>query len=344
LDTLDRFFLAMLAVYTRMNLPTKMRALQQTSLKGPKYLQLIREEPVPVPGVGELLIRVTVAGVNFVDISRSHGTFGNNPTAPFIAGFEAVGEVVAHGEAVSQPAIGTHVICAGPGAYAEYMTSSARAAMPVPTGWTDEQALGLVVNWPTALAALRLGRVASGETVVIHAAAGATGRAALVLAKHFGARVIAVAASAKHAALRAADHVLDSSDPALGSAINELTSGRGADLVIESAGGSTFQASLAATKRITGRVVVLGLAGGEASVSNWDLVYTHQVQLIGFNLGALIQAAPEVFGQIMGELGALMAAGIVTPTRATTYPLAEGARALAELENRTTTGKLALIP
>ena len=94
----------------------------------------------------------------------------------------------------------------------------------------------------------------------------------------------------------------------------------------------------------TGRVVVIGLAGGDATISNWDLVYKHQVQLIGFNLGVLIQHAPQIFGEVMGELAALIAAGVVTPTRATAAALADGPRALAALESRATVGKLALIP
>jgi len=124
----------------------------------------------------------------------------------------------------------------------------------------------------------------------------------------------------------------------------ELTSGRGADLVLESAGGASFQASLAAAKRVTGRVVVLGLAGGEATINNWDLVYKHQVQIIGFNLGVLIQATPQIFGEIMAELGALIGAGVVTPAHPTAYPLAEGPNALVDLESRRTIGKVALIP
>ena len=327
-----------------MTIPTTMRALQQTSLAGPRHLRLVRDAPVPGPRRGEVLIRVAAAGVNFVDLSRSHGTFGGNPEPPFIAGFEAAGQVVAVGDGVTSPPPGTHVVGAGPGAFAEYMVVPAAAAMPVPAGWTDEQALGLVVNWPTALAALELGRAVAGETVVIHAAAGATGHAALVLAKHRGLRVIATASPAKHASLASADHVLDSRHPELASQILELTGGRGADVVLESAGGSTFAASLAATRRVTGRVIVFGLAGGPASISNWDLVYTHQVQLIGFNLGTFIQCAPQRFGAIMGELVGLIAAGVVTPTRVTTHALADGSKALVDMENRATIGKLALIP
>ena len=92
-----------------------------------------------------------------------------------------------------------------------------------------------------------------------------------------------------------------------------LTGGSGADLVLESSGGPTFHASLAATRRVTGRVVVFGLAGGEGAITNWDLVYRHQVHVIGLNLGVLSQAAPQIFGRIMGELSALIAAGAVAP-------------------------------
>jgi NADPH2:quinone reductase len=260
-----------------------------------------------------------------------------------VAGFEAAGEVVGIGEGVEHPKVGAHVIGAGPGAFAEYMVLPAAAAMPLPQGWSAQQALGLVVNWPTALAALKLGRLTADDTVLIHAAAGATGQAAVTLAKHRGARVIATASPSKHADVRA-DHILDSRDGDLAGAVLELTGGRGADLVIESAGGATFNASLAATKRVTGRMVVIGLAGGDATISNWDLVYKHQIQLIGFNLGTLIQVAPQIVGEVMGELGGLIAAGVVSATRATTYALADGPKALSDLESRATTGKLALLP
>ncbi len=103
-------------------------------------------------------------------------------------------------------------------------------------------------------------------------------------------------------------------------------------------------ASLAAAKRVTGRVVVYGVAGGESSITNWELVYKHQVHVVGFNLGVLIQAAPQIFGEVMGELSALVAAGVLTPGPPTAYDLADGPKALAELEKRATIGKLALLP
>jgi NADPH:quinone reductase len=331
------------------NIPATMRALQQTSLNGPRDLRLITDAPVPVPGPGEVLIRVTAAGVNFVDISQAHGIFAGGPQPPYLAGIEGAGEVTAVGEGVTDLQPGTHVIGVGigGGAFAEYMALPAAAVVSVPAGWAEEQALGLVVSWPTALAALRpLGCITAGQTVVIHAAAGGTGQAAVKMAKHYGAMVIATASAGKHETVRAlgADHVIDSRGGDFVAEVMRLTGGAGADLVLESAGGATLGASLAAARRVTGRVVVYGLAGGEASITNWELVYKHQVHVIGLNIGILIQAAPQIFGEVMGELFALLAAGVLGPGQPTTYALAEGPKALKELEARATVGKLALLP
>jgi NADPH2:quinone reductase len=133
------------------SIPATMRALQQTSLKGPQDMRVITDAPVPSPGQGQVLIRVAAAGVNFADISRAHGTFPGGPQPPYLAGFEAAGQVVAAGEAVTSPRSETGVAGVGYGAFAEYMVLPAAAALPVPAGWTAQQALGLVVNWPTAL-------------------------------------------------------------------------------------------------------------------------------------------------------------------------------------------------
>jgi NADPH2:quinone reductase len=279
--------------------------------------------------------------------------------------------IAAIGEAVTGLELGARVVGAGigGGAFAEYMALPVAAAVPVPAAWTEEQALGLVVNWPTALAALRpLGCVTAGQAVLIHAAVGGTGQAAVKMAKHYGATVIATASPGKHETVRAlgADHVLDSRGAGLAAEVLRLTGGAGADLVLESAGGATLGASLTAAKRVTGRVVVYGVPGGEAPITNWELgvqvsrsptgswctsipitnwelVYKYQVHVIGLNIGVLIQAAPQIFGEVMGELSALIAAGVLTPGQPTAYELADGRKALAELEGRATVGKLVLL-
>ena len=332
-----------------MSTPLTMRALQQTSLNGPKALRLTNDAPVPSPGPGEVLVRVTAAGVNFIDLHQARGIFPGGPQPPYLAGIEGAGEVIAVGEGVADPRLGDHVIGVSNrgGSFAEYMILPAAGAVRVPQGWADDQALGMVVSWPTALAALKpLGGITAGQIVVIHAAAGGTGQVATILAKHYGATVIASASPAKHEVVRAlgADHVIDSRDPDLADEVLRLTGGAGADLVLDSVGSSTFDASLAATRPVTGRVVVYGLAGGEATITNWDLVYRHQVHLIGLNIGVLIQSAPAIFGEIMGEMFGLIAAGVLGPGQPTIHPLAQGPEVLSALEARATTGKLALLP
>jgi NADPH:quinone reductase len=332
-----------------MSTPTTMRALQQTTLHGPQDLRLVTDAPVPTPGPGEVLVRVSAAGLNFLDVSQSRGATAVGPRPPYVAGIEAAGVVVALGEGVSGVEPGAHVIgaCTTGGAFAEYVVLPAPAAVPVPAGWADEQALGLAVSWPAALAALRpLGQVEAGQTVLIHAAAGGTGQAAVTMAKHYGATVIAAAAPEKHEVVRAlgADHLVDSRHGDIATEVSRLTDGAGVDLVLESVGGATLEASLAAARRVTGRVVVSGLPAGEATLSNWDLVYRHQVHVIGLNLGALIQFAPQLFGEVMTELFGLLTAGVLGPAEPTLHALVDGPKALAELEARASVGKVALVP
>ena len=223
-----------------MGIPATMRALQQRSCNGPQDMRLVTDAPVPRPGEGDVLIRVGAAGVNFADLSKAHGTFRDGPRPLYLAGFEAAGEIVAVGGAVTGAQPGEHVVGVGRGAFAEYAVLPAAAAMPVPPGWTDQQALGLVVNWPTALAALRhLGGVTAGQTVLVHAAAGATGRAAVTVAKHVGATVIASASLGKHETVSAsgADHAADARRADIAAEVLRLTDGAGGSQMRSGVGG-----------------------------------------------------------------------------------------------------------
>ncbi|MFB7246552.1 NADPH:quinone reductase [Streptomyces populi] len=323
-----------------------MRALVQRSHRGPGELALTTDRPRPVPGPGEYLIRVGAAGVNFADVMQTRGTYGGGPRAPYAAGFEAAGEIVGAGPDVGSPLRpGTHVVGVGPGAFAQYMTMPAAGVLPVPSGWSDAEALGLVLNWATALAALRpLGGISAGETVLVHAAAGGVGQAAVRLARHYGARVIATASPAKHDAVEAlgADEVLDSRRPDLAEEITRLTGG--VDLVLESVGRATFRTSLSVTRPFTGRVVVFGAASGDATLTTHDLVFTHPVQVKGLHIGALAAAAPSLYRSLLVEIEALIADGVYPPGTPRVHPLAEGATVLRRLEAGRTHGKHALDP
>ncbi|MFE9094728.1 zinc-binding dehydrogenase [Streptomyces sp. NPDC007264] len=323
-----------------------MRALVQRSHRGPKDLSRTTDRRRPVPGPGEYLIRVGAAGVNFADVMQTRGTYAGGPQAPYVAGFEAAGEIVGVGPDVTCPLqVGSHVVGTGPGAFAQYMTIPAAQALPVPSGWTDAEALGLVLNWATALAALKpLGEIEAGDTVLVHAAAGGVGQAAVRLARHYGARVIATASPAKHDAVEAlgADAVLDSSHPGLAAEITRLSGG--VDLVLESVGRATFRVSLAVTKPFTGRVVVFGAASGDAGLTTHDLVFAHQVQVKGLHIGALATAAPSVYRGLLAEIDALIADGVYPPGTPQVHPLADGRTVLQELGAGRTRGKHALDP
>ncbi|MFC9388465.1 NADPH:quinone oxidoreductase family protein [Streptomyces venezuelae] len=322
------------------------RALVQRSHRGPGDLTLTTDRPRPGPGSGEYLVRVGAAGVNFADVMQTHGTYGGGPQAPYVAGFEAAGEIVGVHPDVEDPLpLGTRVIGVGPGAFAQYMTMPAAGVLPVPAGWSDAGALGMVLNWATALAALKpLGEIRPGDVVLVHAAAGGVGQAAVRLARHYGARVIATASPSKHAIVKAlgADEVLDGRRPDLAAEITRLTGG--VDLVLESVGRATFDVSLAVTKPFTGRVVVFGAASGDAPLTTHDLVFTHQVQVKGLHIGALAVAAPDLYRSVLVELEALIAAGVYQPGTPEVHPLAEGPAVLRRLEAGLTSGKHALDP
>ncbi len=323
-----------------------MRALVQRSHHGPGDLVLTADLPRPEPGPGAYLVRVGAAGVNFADVMQSRGTYGGGPRAPYVAGFEAAGEIAGAGPGIVDPLPpGTHVVGTGPGAFAQYMTMPAAGVLPVPSGWSDAEALGLVLNWATALAALKpLGGVEAGDVVLVHAAAGGVGQAAVRLARHYGARVIATASAAKHDTVRAlgADAVLDAARPDLAAEITRLTGG--ADLVLESVGRTTFAASLAVTKRFTGRVVVFGAASGDATLSTNDLVFTHQVQVKGLHIGVLAAAAPSLYRSVLAELASLVARGVCPPGTPEVHPLADGPAVLRRMGAGATRGKHALDP
>jgi NADPH:quinone reductase-like Zn-dependent oxidoreductase len=322
------------------------RALVQRSHRGPEDLTVTTGHRRPTPGPGDYLIRVTAAGINFADVMQTRGTYGGGPRPPYVAGFEAAGEIVGVGPDVESPLpLGTHVVGAGPGAFAQYMSMPAVGALPVPSGWSDAESLGLVLNWATALAALKpLGEVKAGEVVLVHAAAGGVGQAAVRLARHFGARVIATASGGKHGAVRAlgVDEVLDSRRPDLAAEIARLTGG--VDLVLESVGRATFETSLSVAKPFTGRVVVFGAASGDATLTTHDLVFDHQVQVKGLHIGALATAVPSLYRSLLVEIETLIAGGVYPPGAPEVHPLAEGPKVLQQLEAGRTCGKHALDP
>lgn len=322
-----------------------MRAIRVGSLSGPNAAELV-EIAEPQPGAGEVLVRVRAAGLNYADVMQTRGLYVNGPQPPYIAGLEAAGEVVATGPGASA-SIGARVMGFGPGAFAEVVSWPAANLLPIPEGWSFGQAASFPVQWITAHSCLRTcGRLKAGETVLVHAAAGGVGTAAVRLAKHFGATVIASASSAEKLAIarrHGADHLIDSSRQDFVAEVKRITGGRGADLVLEMIGGDTFDRNFAAVVPF-GRIVVYGAASAkEASVTNGSMVF-RPVELIGYHIVGMAVNRPDLFQRDLAELMPLMAAGIAKPDEPTIYPLVKAAEALHALAERKTTGKVVLVP
>jgi NADPH2:quinone reductase len=328
-----------------MTLPETMRAVVVRDLKGPEAAH-VESRPVPHPVAGEVLIAVRAAGVNYADVMQTRGLYVGGPEAPYVPGLEAAGEVVAAGEGAQIP-VGARVLGGGAGAFAEYVAWPASGLTQLPDSWSYGQGAAFFVQWFTAHGCLRtIGRLKRGEHVLVHAAAGGVGTAAVRLAKHFGARVIATAstqAKLERAARFGADVLVNYTEEDFVDAVKDATDGRGADLVLEMVGGETFEKNFEAV-RPYGRVVVYGSASAQkASIDNVTLIF-RPVEVLGYHLNVLSRKRPDLFAAEVREVQALIQAGVIQPEEPTLYPFAQAAEALAALEARQTTGKLALVP
>ncbi|WP_431954556.1 quinone oxidoreductase family protein [Actinacidiphila sp. bgisy167] len=318
-----------------------MRAIQITEFGGPEVLRQV-ELPAPVPGPGQLLVEVSSAGVNYADTHLVENSYLAKAALPLVPGAEVVGRTD-DGRRV--------VALTDNGGYAEQAVVEAHLAHDVPEGVTDGQALALVVQGLTAWHLLRTSaRMAAGESVVVHAAAGGTGSLAVQLAREFGAgRIIATASSKekRDLALELGADVAIDADPVdaagLKDRLVEANGGRKVDIVLEMTGGPVFDASLAALAPF-GRLVTYGLASRvpPTPVQAAQLMGRSRA-VVGFWLMHCL-GRPGMYHEPMAELLAMTADGRLRPQEGGSYPLSEAARAHRDLRARRTYGKLTLDP
>src|SRR4051794_2241330 len=254
-----------------------MRAIQMSEYGGPEVLELV-ELPVPEPSEGEVLIRVNRAGLNFADTHRRTNTYLAKDTLPLVPGAEVAGIREDTGERV--------VALSGDGGYAEYATAPAALTFAIPDGVDDATALALVLQGLTAWHLYRTcGRVALGESVVVHSAAGGVGSLAVQLGHPLGAaRVIATASSESKRALAlelGADVAVDGAAEGLTERLVEANGGAPVDVVFEMAGGAVFDASLAALAPF-GRLVTYGIASGENNTVRSGSLMKSSRAVVGF--------------------------------------------------------------
>ncbi len=307
-----------------------------TEFGGPEVLRLT-ELPTPEPGPGEELIRVSRAGLNFADTHTRTNSYVQKATLPLVPGGEVAGQRADTGERV--------VALVGSGGYAEYAVAPSERIFPIPDGVGDGTALALVIQGTTAWHLLRTAAaLRGGESVVVHSAAGGVGSLATQLAPAFGAgRVIATASSEeKRDVARAlgADVALDSDPGGLTERLIEANEGREVDIVLDSAGGAVFDASIKALAPF-GRIVVNGIATGEQNEVRTGSLLRHSRSVIGFWLFHTLER-PGMFAEALADLFARAVAGELRAIVGHTYPLEQAPQAQIDLRARRTTGKLLL--
>jgi NADPH2:quinone reductase len=315
-----------------------MRAIQMTEFGGPEVLTL-SELPVPVPGPDEVLIRVTRAGVNFADTHTRTNSYVQKATLPLVPGGEVAGIREDSGERV--------VALVGSGGYAEYATAPKDLVFPIPDELDDGTALAIIVQGLTAWHLYRTaGRVAEGESVVVHAGAGGVGSLAVQLGHPLGGgRVIATASSAEKRTLAlelGADVAVDPAAEGLTERLIEANGGQPVDVVFEMSGGEVFDASYRALAPF-GRIVAYGIATNQANEVSTGSLLRHSRSVVGFYLFHCLRR-PGMFSDALGELFARAARGELRAIVGGTYPLEEAAQAQIDLRERRTTGKLLLDP
>ncbi|MFC5667172.1 quinone oxidoreductase family protein [Kitasatospora misakiensis] len=320
-----------------------MRAIRIEEHGGPEVMRWT-ELPDPVPGPGEALVRLGVAGVNYMDVgARALG--GAGWAAPVILGAEGMGRVTALGEGVTDLAVGDRVAWFyHPGSYAELLAVRADSLVKVPDEVPDEIAGGVLMQGLTANhLTTETYPVGPGDTALVHAAAGGVGQLLTQLVKARGGRVIGLLSREEKAPVAqeaGADHVLVHSGGGFEERVRELTGGRGADVAYDGGGTDTFLSSQASL-RPHGVHAYYGPFMGVPTLRPTDLpnsilltypVVHHHVA----TREALLRRAGEVFD--------LVRHGRLTLRITGRYPLAEAARAHADIESRRTTGKLVLLP
>ena len=325
-----------------------MRALQITELTGPDTALRLADVPEPeashllTPGEG-VLVDVQVAGVSFPEVLQTRGEYQIKPPLPFVPGSE-VGGVVRSAPEGSGLAAGDRVAAfCMLGGFAEVAVAPSWFTFRLPDALDFAQGAALILNYHTAYFALKLrGRLAEGESVLVHGAVGGVGTAALQIAKGLGARTIAVVSSdAKERVAReaGADEVVRSDGSWKDDA--KAWSDGGVDMVLDPVGGDRFTDSIRALRE-DGRVVVVGFTGGSIPEVKVNRLLLNNTEVIGAGWGAFVMGKPHVNREIGTAVDELIASGAVRPIVGDRFPLDRAADALKLIDGRGAVGKVVL--
>ena len=320
-----------------------MKAARVNAFGEADQLEMV-DVPDPVAGKGEVLVRVKAGGLNYADIMQRLGLYPGGPKPPYLAGMEAAGVVEAQGpETVNAPPIGSRVVALGRGAHAEFFTTDARACIVLPESMSFVEGAAFPVQYLTAYHTLvTLAHAQAGETVLIHAAAGGVGTAAIQIAKLLGLRIVATASTAE----KREKTIQLGADVAVGydefeGAARELTDGRGPDICLESIGGDVFRRSLAIIPAL-GRLVVFGAAGREAQPIDTLKLFFRSQSVMGFHLNGIL-GRPDLMVSSLRALLKWISTGQIKIQVGHTFPLAEIRKAHELIASRQSYGKIVLV-
>ena len=327
-----------------------MYAWQASSLDEPEKALSLVEVPTPEPGPGQVLVRVRATALNFPDVMLCRGQYQIRLDPPFVPGVEFCGEVTGFGEGADPALLGTRVV-GNPvlphGALAEYTLMTAAEAYAAPESLDDAEASALHIAYQTAWFALhRRARLAPGETVLVHAAAGGVGSAAVQLAKAAGARVVGVVGGpgkAETARALGADLVVDRTSEDFVPAVKAFTGGRDADVVFDPVGGDAYTGS-ARCVAFEGRIVVVGFAGGTIPAPGLNHALIKNYSILGLHWGLYKLHDPAAVHACHAALLDLAATGAVKPLVSERIPVESAVEGLTALGAGSTTGRVVVLP
>ncbi|MGW3096849.1 NADPH:quinone oxidoreductase family protein [Streptomyces sp. NPDC001102] len=317
-----------------------MQAWQVHELGEPSEVMRLQDVQAPTPGDGQVLLKVRAANINFPDVLMARGHYQVRPPLPFTPGVEICGETEDGRRVLANPALPY-------GGLAEYAVADAAALLPAPDSLDDAEAAALHIGYQTGWFGLhRRARLEAGETLLVHAAAGGVGSAAVQLGKAAGATVIGVVGGAEKAAVArelGCDVVVDRKSEDVVAAVKEATGGRGADVIYDPVGGEAYTQS---TKVVAfeGRIVVVGFAGGSIPSPALNHALVKNYSILGLHWGLYNTKNPKLVQHCHEQLTELAARGAVKPLVSERVPLGEAAAAVQRVADGVTTGRVVVVP
>ncbi|ARP68957.1 alcohol dehydrogenase [Streptomyces pluripotens] len=317
-----------------------MQAWQVHENGEPNEVMRLAEVARPTPGEGQVLLRVRAANVNFPDALLCRGQYQVRPPLPFTPGVEICGETEDGRRVIANPVL-PH------GGFAEYALADARALLPAPEPLDDAEAAALHIGYQTGWFGLhRRAHLKAGETLLVHAAAGGVGSAAVQLGKAAGATVIGVVGGADKAAVAhelGCDVVVDRRSEDVVAAVKEATGGRGADVIYDPVGGQAYAQS-AKSVAFEGRIVVVGFASGTIPSPGLNHALVKNYSILGLHWGLYHAKNPKLIQHCHEQLAELAAQGVIKPLVSERVSLEEAADAVQRVADGATTGRVAVMP